>query len=80
MSDRPLTHQDYSVGWVCALKEELAAAQVMLDTEHPELLIPSSDSNAYTLGSIDGHNVAIACLPEGDIGNDPAAMDSGSLD
>ena len=49
------------------------AAQVMLDKEHPELPIPSNDRNAYSLGSIDGHNIAIACLPEGDIGNNPAA-------
>lgn len=74
MSSKQLTHQDYSVGWVCALKEELAAAQVMLDTEHPELHIPPNDSNAYTLGSVNGHNIAIACLPEGDLGNNPAAI------
>lgn len=73
MSARPLTHQDYSVGWVCALKEELTAATFMLDTEHPELQTPSSDLNVYTLGCIGGHNIAIACLPEGDIGNIPAA-------
>jgi nucleoside phosphorylase len=27
----------------------------------------------YTLGSIDGHNIAIVCLPAGRIGNNPAA-------
>lgn len=73
MTSKALTHQDYSVGWVCALKEELAAATVMLDEEHPDLPISSSDRNAYTLGSIGDHNIAIACLPEGDIGNNPAA-------
>lgn len=36
MSQKALTHQDYSVGWVCALKEEMAAAAAMLeDAEHP---------------------------------------------
>ncbi|KAI9656850.1 MAG: hypothetical protein M1821_003489 [Bathelium mastoideum] len=73
MAPVSLTHQDYSVGWVCALKEELAVAIVMLEREHPDLPIPESDRNAYTLGSIGDHNVAIAALPEGDIGNNPAA-------
>lgn len=73
MTPKTLTHRDYTVGWVCALKEELASAQIILDTEHSELSIPSNDPNAYTLGSIGAHNIAIACLPEGDIGNNPAA-------
>jgi nucleoside phosphorylase len=72
MTPRQLTHQDYSIGWVCALKEELTAATVMLDMEHAELPKPSSDPNEYTLGSIADHNIAIACLPDGDIGNNPA--------
>jgi nucleoside phosphorylase len=73
MTSKVLTHRDYSVGWVCALKEELAAAMLMLDKEHPDLARSSSDQNTYTLGSIGGHNIAIACLPMGDIGNNPAA-------
>lgn len=73
MTARALTHQDYSVWWVCALKEELAAATVMLDTEHPELKTSASDLNVYTLGCIGAHNIAIACLADGDIGNNPAA-------
>lgn len=48
-------------------------ATVMLDNIHQDLLIPESDRNAYTLGSIGGHNIIIAVLPEGDIGNNPAA-------
>ncbi|KAK6855664.1 hypothetical protein PG995_007815 [Apiospora arundinis] len=35
---------------------------------------PPSDSNAYTLGSIGGHNIAIACLPKGKIGTSSAAV------
>ena len=46
----------------------------MLDTEHEELPIPSSDFNAYTFGRIGRHNIAITCLPEGDLGNNPAAI------
>lgn len=73
MTSRALTHQDYTVGWVCALPLELVAATVMLDTRHPDLAAPQSEHNAYTLGSIGNHNIAIACLPKGDIGNNPAA-------
>ena len=73
MSSRTLNHRDYSVGWVCALPKELAAATVMLDKRHPELPQSPSDPNVYTLGSIGDHNIAIVCLPKGDIGNNPAA-------
>jgi hypothetical protein len=31
---RQLRRDDYTVGWVCALPVELAAAQQMLDEEH----------------------------------------------
>ena len=74
MTTETLSHQDYSVGWVCALTKELVAATTMLDKQHPDLPKPASDHNTYTLGSIGGHNVVIACLPEGDIGNNPAAI------
>ena len=61
------------MGWVCALTTELTAATIMLDEQHPDLPTQPGDPNAYTLGSIGGHNIAIACLPMGDIGNSPAA-------
>ena len=72
---RPLRREDYTVGWVCALPVELAAAQEMLDAEHPDLERDPADNdeNLYALGSIGGHNVAIVCLPAGRIGNNPAA-------
>ncbi|KAL1597680.1 hypothetical protein SLS59_007378 [Nothophoma quercina] len=72
---RPLRRDDYTVGWVCALPIELAAAQEMLDEEHPDLERDPADNdeNLYALGSISGHNVAIVCLPAGQIGNNPAA-------
>lgn len=73
MTSKTLTNGDYSVGWVCALTKELAAATVMLDERHSDLPKPSGDQNAYTLGSIGDHNIAITCLPMGDIGNNPAA-------
>ncbi|UKZ76961.1 hypothetical protein TrVFT333_004677 [Trichoderma virens FT-333] len=45
----------------------------MLDEKHPNLPKPSSDTNAYTLGSIGPHNIVIACLPKGRYGTTSAA-------
>jgi ankyrin repeat protein len=56
-------NEDYTIGWICALDDELAAARAMLDEVHPGLSQDEKDSNAYTLGRIAQHNVAIACLP-----------------
>ncbi|PVH98942.1 purine and uridine phosphorylase [Periconia macrospinosa] len=72
---RQLRREEYTVGWVCALPIELAAAQEMLDEEHDDLRreLGDNDENLYALGSISGHNVAIVCLPAGRIGNNPAA-------
>ncbi|PYH96506.1 hypothetical protein BO71DRAFT_427936 [Aspergillus ellipticus CBS 707.79] len=39
----------------------------MLDEEHPDLLIPSTDLDTYTLGRSGKHNVVIACLPFGEV-------------
>ena len=61
------------MGWVCALPTELAAAQEMLDEEHQALPQDASDSNIYTLGRIGEHNVVMACLPAGWMGNNSAA-------
>lgn len=68
-----LTHSDYTVGWVCALPKEQTAATAMLDRRHTDLQKPSNDPNTYTLGSIVKHNIVIACLPKGQIGNNSAA-------
>ncbi|UKZ72900.1 hypothetical protein TrVFT333_000537 [Trichoderma virens FT-333] len=45
----------------------------MLDHKHADLPNPPNDPNTYTLGSINGHNIAIACLPKGKIGTSSAA-------
>lgn len=68
-----LTHDDYTVAWICALPVEMAAAKVMLDEIHPLLPQPKTDHNAYSLGSISGHNVVVACLPSGVYGITSAA-------
>ena len=63
----------YTIGWVCALPIELAAAQEMLDEEHEDLEQDEKDGNLYSLGSIGGHNVVLACLPAGQTGIHSAA-------
>jgi nucleoside phosphorylase len=70
-----LRRNEYTVGWVCALPVELAAAQEMLDEEHQDhdRDLADNDENLYALGSMGGHNVAIVCLPSGSIGNNPVA-------
>lgn len=60
-----LLHEAYTIGWVCALPKEQTAARAMLDEEHD------------TLGSICGHNVVIACLPN--MGTNPAATVATSM-
>jgi nucleoside phosphorylase len=60
-----LTHRDYTVGWICALPAEMAAARGMLDQHHKPLEQDPHDENNYTLGCIGVHNVVLACLPGG---------------
>ncbi|EXK78267.1 hypothetical protein FOQG_17045 [Fusarium oxysporum f. sp. raphani 54005] len=67
-------HDEYTVGWVCALSKEQTAATAMLDQRHADLPKPPNDPNTYTLGSIGKHNIVIACLPEGEIGTHAAAI------
>ncbi|PKY01729.1 purine and uridine phosphorylase [Aspergillus campestris IBT 28561] len=75
---KPLSSQlqcsDYTVGWICALPKEQTAATAMLDHIHPDLPKPPNDPNTYTLGSIGKHNIVVACLPKGRIGNNSAAI------
>ena len=40
----------------------------MLDEEHEDVDLPDGDVNVYTLGSINGHNIVIACMPDGQPG------------
>ena len=60
-----LSHDDYTIAWICALPLEMAAAKAMLDEIHSSLPQPRTDHNAYTLGRLGSQNVAIACLPLG---------------
>ncbi|OCL02067.1 purine and uridine phosphorylase [Glonium stellatum] len=74
-----LTHNDYTVGWICALPIELAASQAMLDEKHQDLSKNEKDSNTYTLGQIGPHNIVLACLPSGSTGTNPAATAATNL-
>lgn len=65
---------DYTVGWVCALPLEMAAAKGMLDEIHENLQEQdTSDHNNYILGQIHHHNIVIASLPKNVYGTTPAA-------
>jgi nucleoside phosphorylase len=64
--------EDYQIGIICALHTEAAAMIAMLDESHPTLSPQNDDPNDYTLGRIGIHNLVIACLPAGIIGNTPA--------
>ena len=70
---RRLRREDYTVGWVCALPVELAAAQEMLDEEHETPRTDAHGTNIYTCGRVGEHNVVIACLPKGQTGTNSAA-------
>ncbi|KAH8691517.1 hypothetical protein BGW36DRAFT_432067 [Talaromyces proteolyticus] len=65
MAASTLSHNDYTVVWICALPLEMAAAKAMLDETHGSLSQRPSDHNTYTLGRAHDHNVVIACLPSG---------------
>ncbi|KAL7933148.1 ankyrin repeat-containing domain protein [Trichoderma chlorosporum] len=65
---------NYSVGWICAIRQEYVAAQAFLDEKHePPEYLSLHDNNDYSLGRIGKHNVAIAVLPYGEYGLASAA-------
>ncbi|KAL5357902.1 hypothetical protein BJX96DRAFT_163385 [Aspergillus floccosus] len=68
-----LTSDDYTIAWICALPLEAAAASVMLDKIHHPLRPSPTGPNAYVLGELNGHLIAIACLPTGIYGTVSAA-------
>ena len=75
-TSRSFEHDDYTVGWICALPEtELVVAEAMLDEVHPVLpAADPGDTNVYLLGKIGSHNVVIACLPAENTGKVSAAI------
>jgi nucleoside phosphorylase len=71
MPKKKLSHEDYTIGWICPLAIEQIAALAMLDEEHEPLPQPRADHNVYTLGNIKSHNVVLVGLYQP--GNNPAA-------
>ncbi|OAQ58223.1 Pfs domain-containing protein [Pochonia chlamydosporia 170] len=69
-----IPHDKYHIGWICALPDELAAAEGMLDDIHERCYQPRSDTNTYTLGTIVEHHVVLACLPAQSYGTNNAAV------
>ncbi|KAJ2989648.1 hypothetical protein NUW58_g3366 [Xylaria curta] len=74
-----LRHIDYTIGWICVLPIELAAASKLLEEEHQNLSQPHTDSNTYILGRIADHNVVLACGPEPLIPSTSAAAVAANL-
>lgn len=74
MQAQYLQHDDYTIGWICALPVEFQAALFMLDEPHIGVFpkLPGGDA-VYEAGSIGDHNVVISCLPEQRTGNVAAA-------
>ncbi|KAJ6256479.1 hypothetical protein Dda_8341 [Drechslerella dactyloides] len=59
-SCKKLRYEDYTVGWLAALKSEALVAVKMLDERHDRLPQKPQDANIYILGRIGEHNVVIA--------------------
>lgn len=71
----PFTNEEYTVGWICALAVELAAAKGMMDEVHGEPQTPPADAddNSYILGSMGRFKVVAARLPIHQLGSSSAA-------
>ncbi|RSL96277.1 hypothetical protein CEP52_011562 [Fusarium oligoseptatum] len=69
--------EQYTIGWISALSEELGAARAMLDQEHERLSHQHrNDENSYVLGSIKQHNIVMPVLPEYGISSATSAVKS----
>ncbi|OJJ42788.1 hypothetical protein ASPZODRAFT_136923 [Penicilliopsis zonata CBS 506.65] len=68
-------NDEYTVGWICVLPVEFAAAKGMLDEIHgePQTLQANADDNPYLLGCIRQFKVVIASLPLHELGASSAA-------
>ena len=73
MNRRRLPPSAYTVTWVSALPIESAAAAEMLDEEHDDPRSHGSNIDQYDFGRIGDHNVVMARLPSGQMGNSSAA-------
>jgi hypothetical protein len=62
------TYRDYTVGWICALPVEMAAAGGMLDERHPLLPALRHYDNNYLLGSIGEHLISLITISSHSMG------------
>jgi nucleoside phosphorylase len=65
---------DYTVGWICALPKEMAAAEGMLDVVYQCPSQQRQDKNNYVVGRIAHLKVVVGCLPSGILGTTSAAV------
>lgn len=79
MNRQRLPPSAYTVAWVSALPIESAAAAEMLDEEHHDPRSYGSNMDQYVFGRIGDHNVVMARLPAGQMGNSSAAAVVGRL-
>ncbi|KAJ5936139.1 hypothetical protein N7454_005437 [Penicillium verhagenii] len=56
----PLSHDDYTIGWVCVQKADMEAAKLLLDEVHEISYLELTEFNAYALGKMGEHNIVIA--------------------
>ena len=74
MTKRRVAKSDYTVGWICALPHEMAAAKCMLEEIHEDFeKQDTSDHNNYQLGRIHHHDIFVASLPAGVYGTTTTA-------
>lgn len=72
-----LPNEQYTVGWICVLQCDLNAARLVLHTfgtihaDRPNQY-DTNDKNVYLLGELEGHNVVVATLPNGQYGSSKA--------
>jgi nucleoside phosphorylase len=70
-----MANDEYTVGWICAIRTEYVAAQAFLDKRHDQRkYVSTNDNNDYTLGIIGDHNVVICVSTEGEYGAASAAI------
>lgn len=76
---RQLDVSAYTVGWVCALKDEVTASRVLLDEEHKRPPKQANDGNNYIVGQMEGHNIVIAFPGAGSYGSDVISQTAAHL-
>lgn len=75
-----LSKEAYTVAWICALADsELRVSHALLDVSHETPDLALSEAFPYFYGTMNGHNVVMACLPSGDTGNSEAAAIASGL-